>query len=188
MAIKLKQAVQKYQSLNSVTQESSALSDDNSPLFSAASLETASPTSISSSSASTLPISQSPSSPTSVPKKNPYISHPHQLRALQLSQKFNDPDHKIQYLNLCKSIHPTIIDQAESFVSDANANNKAALFMWKVKQIKLDWISQKKDWHHPDRSKNPSETHRSPSSSSKHSRATKKRPKKSLQKQPNLFS
>jgi len=83
------------------------------------------------------------------PKKNPYISNPNQLRALQLSSKFGDQDHKILYLNLCKNVHPTIIDQAESFVSDASAHNKGALFMWRVKKIKQEWQEAGKNWRNP---------------------------------------
>lgn len=98
-------------------------------------------------------VSKQPSEKSSSPASsaNRYISQPHQLRALQLTQKFQDPTHKLQYLNLCKSVHPTIIDQAESFVSDANANNQAALFMWKVKQIKTEWQDKNKDWRNPDK-------------------------------------
>lgn len=89
------------------------------------------------------------SSAIAVPEKNRYISHQHQLRALELASKYDDLDHKIYYLNLCKKIHPTIIDQADSFVSDANADHKGKLFMWKIKQLKSEWQAAGKDWHNP---------------------------------------
>jgi len=44
-------------------------------------------------------------------------------------------------MRLAKRENRGILEQALSFVSDANAKNKARLFMWKVKQIK----EEKKD-------------------------------------------
>lgn len=117
-----------------------------------------------------------------VAPKNPYISHPHQLRALQLAEKFNDQENKIQYLKLTKSLNPALIDLAESFVSDANANNKAALFMWKVKQIKQEWQAQNKNWRHP----HPPQTKKTTTKSSAHRKASAKSSTKKGQ-QSSLF-
>ena len=97
------------------------------------------------------PPDQSTRTQVTLPQKNPYISNPNQLRALQLSTKFADQDHKLLYLNICKNVHPTIIDLAESFVSDATAQNKGALFMWKIKQIKLEWQKAGKSWKNPNK-------------------------------------
>ena len=79
-------------------------------------------------------------------KTNQYISKQTQLRALQLARQFNDEEHKIQYLNLCKNVSEVIIEQAASFVTDATARKQGALFMWKVKQIKTQWEQAGKNW------------------------------------------
>ena len=99
------------------------------------------------------------------PQKNRRVSSPGQLRALHLATKFSDQNRKLIYLSLCKNIHPTIIDLAESFVSDAAARNKGALFMWKIKQIKLEWQKAGKNW------KNPLKPKKSPKSSKQKTQA-----------------
>ncbi len=92
------------------------------------------------------------------PEKNPYVSTPEQLRALQLATLYDDQDHKIRYLNLCRRTHPAIIEQAASFVADAQAHNKGALFMWKVKEIRAQWEKQGKDCRHPSPKAPPKKT------------------------------
>ena len=85
--------------------------------------------------------------------KNQYISTPAQLKALSLAQKYDDLKHKLQYLKVCKSVHPAIIEQAEYLVSDAQARKKGALFMWYVKKIRQEWQLAGKNWRTPE---NPS--------------------------------
>jgi hypothetical protein len=47
-----------------------------------------------------------------------------------------DPQHVSLYIKLAKTIDRQILDEAYTFVVDAHARNKVALFMWKIKKIK----------------------------------------------------
>ena len=162
MALKLDQILKQKQAaqlLEKTTQEQAKAPlfsvEENQNVSSQKSLSSPYSSPVSSSSSRTQkqlsgPQSLTPKKSLSISQKN-CITQPHQLRALQLAKTFGDEKNKIQYLNLCKSVHPAIIDQAYSFVADANAQNKAALFMWKIKQIKNNWIDQGKNWHNPDK-------------------------------------
>ncbi len=78
-------------------------------------------------------------------EKNRYICKPEQLLALRVTKALDDQEHKELYLRLCKYTQEAIIEQALSFVSDAKANNKGKLFLWKVKQIKNEWLKNGKN-------------------------------------------
>jgi len=75
------------------------------------------------------------------PQSGKYISREFQSFGLYLCQKLEDPKHKTLYLRLAKTTPRFLLDEALSFVLDSNANNKGALFMWKLKQLK----TKKKD-------------------------------------------
>lgn len=70
------------------------------------------------------------------PQSGKYISREFQSFGLHLCQKLEDPKHKTLYLRLAKTTPRFLLDEALSFVIDSNANNKGALFMWKLKQLK----------------------------------------------------
>ena len=70
------------------------------------------------------------------PQSGKYISREFQSYGLFLCQKLEDPKHKTLYLRLAKTTPRFLLDEALSFVLDSNANNKGALFMWKLKQLK----------------------------------------------------
>jgi len=69
------------------------------------------------------------------PISDRYVSREYQSYGVHLSEKLDDPRHKSMYIKFAKNIHRPILEKALSFVSDANARNKAALFMWKLKEL-----------------------------------------------------
>lgn len=72
------------------------------------------------------------------PTKDKYISREFQAFGVHLTETLNDYKHKSLYMKMAKTEHRAILEKALSFVADSNANNKGALFMWKVKQLKLE--------------------------------------------------
>lgn len=68
--------------------------------------------------------------------KNKYISREFQDYGVRLSEEFGDPKHKSLYIKLAKTVDRAILEQARRFVIDSNADNKGALFMWKIKQLR----------------------------------------------------
>lgn len=69
------------------------------------------------------------------PFEDKYISREYQSYGVNLAQKLGDEKHISMYIKFAKTIPRPILDQAMRFVSDANAKNKAALFMWKLKEL-----------------------------------------------------
>jgi hypothetical protein len=69
------------------------------------------------------------------PLQDKYISREFQAYGVYLAEKLNDYRRKALYIKLAKQIHRPILDQALRFVLDSNAHNKAALFMWKLKEL-----------------------------------------------------
>lgn len=70
------------------------------------------------------------------PTKDKYISREFQAFGVHLAEELNDMKHKSLYIKMAKTEHRAILEKALSFVVDSKANNKGALFMWKVKQLK----------------------------------------------------
>jgi len=50
--------------------------------------------------------------------------------------ELQDEKHKALYIKLAKETDRTFLEQARRFVIDSNADNKGALFMWKLEQMK----------------------------------------------------
>lgn len=67
--------------------------------------------------------------------RDKYLSREFQKYGIYLAEKLGDMKHKALYIKMAKEQDRKILDQALSFVLDANARSKARLFMWKVKQI-----------------------------------------------------
>lgn len=65
-----------------------------------------------------------------------HVTREFQLFGLHLAKQLEDPSHTSLYIRLAKSLPRTILEQALSFVSDANARDKAKLFMWKLSQLR----------------------------------------------------
>lgn len=70
------------------------------------------------------------------PVSDKYVSREFQTFALHLSEKLGDTRRKGIYMRLAKTIPRAILEEALRFVIDANARNKTALFMWKLKELK----------------------------------------------------
>jgi hypothetical protein len=70
------------------------------------------------------------------PAEDKYISREFQSFGIYLSEELDDYKHRGLYIKLAKTIHRAILEKALSFVSDSNAKNKGALFMWKLKQLR----------------------------------------------------
>lgn len=70
------------------------------------------------------------------PIEDKYISREFQSYGIYLAEQLNDYKHKSLYIKLAKTIHRSILEKALSYVSDSNAKNKGALFMWKIKELK----------------------------------------------------
>lgn len=70
------------------------------------------------------------------PVEDKYISREFQSYGIHLAEELDDYKHKALYIRLAKTVHRSILERALSFVSDSNARNKGALFMWKVKELK----------------------------------------------------
>lgn len=68
--------------------------------------------------------------------KGGYITHEFQDYGYRLAIKLDDLKHKSLYIKMAKNIDRPILERAMSFVADSQADSKAKLFMWKVKQLK----------------------------------------------------
>jgi len=65
-----------------------------------------------------------------------YISREFQNYGLELAEELGDMKHKSLYIKLAKITPRAKMEAARRFVKDAdNARNKAALYMWKLKQL-----------------------------------------------------
>lgn len=66
-----------------------------------------------------------------------YISQEFQDYGYRLAVDLNDMDHKSLYIRMAKTVPRQILEQARSFVVDAErAKSKGKLFMWKVGELK----------------------------------------------------
>lgn len=70
------------------------------------------------------------------PAKDKYISREFQAFGVHLADVLDDYKHKSLYIKLAKTVHRSILEKALSFAVDSKADNKGALFMWKLKQLK----------------------------------------------------
>jgi hypothetical protein len=67
-----------------------------------------------------------------------YISREFQKYAYDLAEELGDLAHKSLYMKLAKETPRGLLESARSFVKDAeNARSKGRLFMWKLKELKL---------------------------------------------------
>jgi hypothetical protein len=70
------------------------------------------------------------------PERNKYVSREYQDYGYRLAMELSDEKHKALYIKLAKEADRAILEQARRFVIDSNADNKGALFMWKMKELK----------------------------------------------------
>ncbi len=76
------------------------------------------------------------------PVKDKYVSREFQTFALKLAEELDDYKHRAIYMRLAKTVHRSILEKALSFCVDSNADNKGALFMWKLKELRSRSKSQ----------------------------------------------
>jgi hypothetical protein len=70
------------------------------------------------------------------PMEDKYVSREFQTFGIHLANKLEDERRKGLYMKLAKTVPRAILEEALRFVIDANARNRAALFMWKLKELK----------------------------------------------------
>jgi hypothetical protein len=70
------------------------------------------------------------------PTTDKYISREFQAFGLHLTESLNDYKHKSLYMKLAKTVDRSILERALSFVIDTKIDNKGALFMWKLKELR----------------------------------------------------
>ena len=70
------------------------------------------------------------------PSTDKYVSREFQTFGLHLTESLNDYKHKGLYMKLAKTVHRSLLERALSFVIDSKADNKGALFMWKLKELR----------------------------------------------------
>ena len=70
------------------------------------------------------------------PTTDKYISREFQTFGLHLTEVLNDYKHKSLYMKLAKTVNRAILERALSFVIDTKIDNKGALFMWKLKELR----------------------------------------------------
>src|SRR5690606_18881768 len=68
--------------------------------------------------------------------KGGYITKEFQDYGYRLAMELQDKDRVSMYMKLAKNENRALLEKARSFVTDAKARNPAALFMWKVKQLR----------------------------------------------------
>lgn len=69
------------------------------------------------------------------PTEDKYISREFQAFGMYLTEKLEDPKRKSLYMRFAKTLPRPVLEQALKFVVDSRARNKAALFMWKLKEL-----------------------------------------------------
>jgi hypothetical protein len=67
--------------------------------------------------------------------KNKYVSREFQDYGYRLAAELGDMSHKSLYMRLAKTYDRASLELCKRFVIDSNADNRGALFMWKLKQI-----------------------------------------------------
>lgn len=77
------------------------------------------------------------------PLEDKYISRDFQKFGIWLAEEMDDYKHRGMWIKLAKTTHRSILEKCLSFVKDSNADNKIALFLWKMKELKNDKNSQK---------------------------------------------
>lgn len=77
------------------------------------------------------------------PTQDKYISRDFQSYGIWLAEEMEDYKNKGMWIKLAKNNHRSVLEQCLSFVKDSNADNKIALFLWKMKQIKSKPVKNK---------------------------------------------
>lgn len=74
-------------------------------------------------------------------RRKKYIKNEFQAFGLMLAEELDDWEHKSLYIRLAKNTDKKLLEKALYFVKDQNRNtinSKGRLFMWKLKQLKIE--------------------------------------------------
>lgn len=74
-------------------------------------------------------------------KRKKYVKNEYQAYGLELADELDDWDHKSLYIRLAQKEDRKMLETARYFVKDhipGAVKSKAALFMWKLKQLRLE--------------------------------------------------
>ena len=77
------------------------------------------------------------------PQKDKYISREFQSFGIYMAEELGDYKHRSLYIKLAKTNNRALIEKALSFVKDSNARNKIGLFMWKLKNLRVEMEGKK---------------------------------------------
>ena len=78
-------------------------------------------------------------------EKDKFISHEFQKYGYDLAEELGDLKNKSLYIKLAKTVPRGFLETARNFVKDAyNVKNKAALFLWKLKELKTNYVAKRK--------------------------------------------
>lgn len=72
------------------------------------------------------------------PTTDKYISREFQSFGIHLTETLDDYKHKSLYIKLAKTTPRALLEKALSFACDSTADNKGALFMWKLTRLKKE--------------------------------------------------
>ena len=72
----------------------------------------------------------------SLDDKGGHITREFQDYGYRLAVELDDLLHTSLYIRLAKTVPRELLEDARTFVLDANATSKAKLFMWKLKQLR----------------------------------------------------
>lgn len=78
------------------------------------------------------------------PTKDKYISREFQSFGIHLAEEMDDYKNRGMWIRLAKTNHRSVLEQTLSFVKDSTADNKIALFLWKLKQLKTQKPADRK--------------------------------------------
>ena len=78
------------------------------------------------------------------PTKDKYISRDFQAFGIYLAEEMEDYKNRGMWIKIAKTNHRSVLEAVLSFVKDSNADNKIALFLWKLKQLKTAQKNPKK--------------------------------------------
>ncbi|HKY74357.1 MAG TPA: hypothetical protein VJ246_03550 [Patescibacteria group bacterium] len=76
--------------------------------------------------------------------KGGHVTREFQDYGYRLAVELDDLAHKSLYIKLAKTVDRQILEQARTFVLDANARSRARLFMWKVRELRNNMRNNKK--------------------------------------------
>lgn len=78
------------------------------------------------------------------PKEDKHISREFQSYGIHLAEELDDYKHRGLFIKLAKTHPRPLLEKAFTFAVDSKADNKGALFMWKLKELKASSKTAKK--------------------------------------------